>query len=52
VNQLNEDVYAVRFYPDGSSGGGELTLSISGRTIYAFRVDALTGLLTRIEKDA
>jgi general secretion pathway protein H len=52
VSQLNEDVYAIRFYPDGSSGGGRLTLSISGRTIYAFRVDALTGLLARIEEDA
>ena len=52
VIQLNEDIYAIRFYPDGSSGGGELTLSISGHIIYAFRVDALTGILTRIEEDA
>jgi len=52
VTQLNEDVYGIRFYPDGSTGGGELTISISGRTIYAFRVDALTGLLTRIDENA
>ncbi len=52
VAQLNEDVYAIWFYPDGSSSGGELTLSISGRLIYAFRVDVLTGIITRIQENA
>ena len=52
VCQLNSDIHAVHFYPDGSSSGGELTLSISGQAVYAFRVDMLTGLLTRIEEEA
>jgi general secretion pathway protein H len=52
VSQLNEDVYTIGFYPDGSSEGGTLTLSISGKTVYAFRVDMITGMLTRIEEDA
>jgi len=52
VQQLNEDLYVVRFYPDGSSSGGDLTLSIGGKTICAFRVDMLTGLVTRTEEHA
>ena len=52
ITQLNEDVYTIGFYPDGSSGGGTLTLSVSGQTVYAFRIDILTGMLTRIEEDA
>ena len=52
IAQLNEDVYIIRFYPDGSSDGGTLTLSISGKTVYAFRIDRITGMLTRIEEDA
>jgi general secretion pathway protein H len=52
ISQLNEDVYTIGFYPDGSSGGGTLTLSVSGQTVYAFRIDILTGMLTRIEEDA
>ncbi len=51
ITQLNEDVYAVRFYPDGSSSGGELTFSIAEKTIYSLRVDMLTGLLTRSDKN-
>lgn len=51
VEQSNEDVYAIHFYPDGSSDGGMLTLSVSGQKIYAFRVDMLTGLLVRSDKD-
>lgn len=49
ISQLQENIYTIRFYPDGSSDGGRLTLSISGQTVYAFRVDILTGILTRIE---
>jgi general secretion pathway protein H len=52
ITQLNEDVYSIGFYPDGSSGGGALTLSVSGQTVYAFRIDMLTGMLNRIEEDA
>jgi general secretion pathway protein H len=51
IPQLNEALYTIRFYPDGSSDGGELTLSVSGQTVYAFRVDMLTGILSRIEED-
>ena len=52
VSRLNSDIHMIRFYPDGSSSGGELTLSISGRPVYTFRVDMLMGLVTRIEEDA
>jgi len=52
ITQLNEDVYTIGFYPDGSSGGGTLTLSVFGQTVYAFRIDILTGMLIRIEEDA
>ena len=52
VCQLGSDIHAIRFYPDGSSSGGELTLSISGQPVYVFRIDMLTGLLTRIEEEA
>jgi general secretion pathway protein H len=34
----------MRFYPDGSSSGGELTLS-DGRLLARFDVDAVTGVL-------
>ena len=47
IGRLEEDVYAIYFYPDGSSGGGELILSIPGQKIYSFRIDMLTGLLSR-----
>ena len=47
IGQSDEDVYAIYFYPDGSSGGGELTLSIPGQKGYSFRIDMLTGLLSR-----
>ena len=49
VTQLDEDLYAVCFYSDGSSSGGELNFSLSDQPIYAFRVDRLTGLVSEIE---
>lgn len=50
ISRLNEDNYTIRFYPDGSSGGGELALSISGKLVYSFKIDMLTGLITRVEE--
>jgi hypothetical protein len=52
VCRLNRDIHVIRFYQDGSSSGGDLTLSISGRAVYAFRVDRLMGLVTQIEEEA
>ena len=52
VCRLNSDIHVMRFFPDGSSSGGDLTLSISGQPVYAFRVDLLMGLVTRIEEEA
>ncbi len=49
--QLNEDLHTIRFYPDGSSDGGELTLSMPTSPVYTFRVDRLTGLLTRVQEE-
>ncbi|SPD73468.1 hypothetical protein PITCH_A190044 [uncultured Desulfobacterium sp.] len=51
VGMADDDVYAVYFYPDGSSGGEELTLSIPGQESYSFRIDLLTGLLARVEEE-
>jgi general secretion pathway protein H len=45
VARLDDDTYYIQFYPDGSSSGGELTLSVAGRAVYEFRVDMLTGLV-------
>jgi len=50
VTRLREDIYAIFFYPDGSSSGGELTFSMSGHVIYAFRIDLLAGLIIPIEE--
>ena len=52
VTQLNENLYAIRFYPDGSSSGGELTVSLSDQPVYAFSVDRLTGLVAEIEENS
>ena len=49
VSLLYQDVFGIRFYPDGSSSGGTLTLSISGRMIHEFRIDRLTGLISSAE---
>ena len=46
IAQIDADVYGVYFYPDGSSSGGEITLSASGQPFFVFRVDILTGLVT------
>ncbi len=47
ITRLSEDVFAIRFYPDGSSDGGELTLTLLETPVYAFKVDILTGALTQ-----
>jgi general secretion pathway protein H len=46
IANVDGDVYGVYFYPDGSSSGGELTLSANGEPFFVFRVDVLTGLVT------
>ncbi|MBI5591151.1 MAG: prepilin-type N-terminal cleavage/methylation domain-containing protein [Deltaproteobacteria bacterium] len=46
IAHVEADVYGVFFYPDGSSSGGELTLSANGQPFFVFRVDVLTGLVT------
>ena len=46
MTNIDNDVYAIYFYPDGSSSGGEITLSVGDRSFLAFRVDVLTGIVT------
>jgi general secretion pathway protein H len=46
IAHVDADVYGVYFYPDGSSSGGEITLSANGQPFFVFRVDILTGLVT------
>ncbi len=42
----NEDgIYFICFYPDSSSGGGILTLSVEDDFVFTFRVDMLTGII-------
>ncbi len=48
IQVLDFGVYAVFFYPDGSSSGAVLGVSSDGRLLGAFRVDMLTGILTPI----
>ena len=45
---LNEQVGAIRFFPDGSSTGGRLTLAAGGRK-YVVAVNWLTGRVTTHE---
>jgi general secretion pathway protein H len=42
----DEDVYTINFYPDGSSDGGELLLTVLNKPFYTFRIDRLTGTIT------
>ncbi len=46
IAHVEADVYGIYFYPDGSSSGGELTLSANGDAFAVLRVDMLTGLVT------
>ena len=46
VSAFDEGVYGIEFYPDGSAGGGELTLSIAGNILCTIKVDLITGTIT------
>ncbi|MBF0376779.1 MAG: prepilin-type N-terminal cleavage/methylation domain-containing protein [Desulfamplus sp.] len=41
-------VYFICFYPDGSSGGGILTISVENEFEFTFQVDMLTGSIREI----
>ena len=45
-----EDEAVVRFYPDGSSSGGQLRFRRDDRVSYIIDVDRLTGRVTGIEE--
>ncbi len=45
ITQIDDDLYCITFFPDGSSSGGKLILSVNRQTIYQFRIDMLTGIL-------
>ncbi len=51
VGQPEDDRYAIYFYPDGSSSGGVLILSVPGRFIYRLEIDPLTGKIVLQRKD-
>jgi general secretion pathway protein H len=46
VAQVEEGVYGITFYPDGSSSGGKLSFSVGGQVVYAFRADPITGIIS------
>lgn len=46
VAEVEDGVYGIHFYADGSSSGGTLTFSVAGEILYAFRVDPITGLIS------
>jgi general secretion pathway protein H len=46
IAHVDSDIYGLYFYPDGSSSGGELSLSTGGELFFVFRVDMLTGLVS------
>jgi general secretion pathway protein H len=50
VTQVEEGVYGIAFYPDGSSSGGTLTFSVGGEVVYAFRTDPVTGIISVSKK--
>ncbi len=41
-------VYYICFYPDGSSGGGTLTISVENEFEFTFQVDILTGSVKEV----
>jgi len=48
VVMVQEDVYGVIFYPDGSTSGGELIFSVFGESLCSIKVDRLTGIIKKI----
>ena len=50
VKELENGIFGIRFFPDGSSSGGSLFISRSDNRLYAFRVDMLTGLIMPIKE--
>ncbi|RLB43925.1 MAG: hypothetical protein DRH12_01490 [Deltaproteobacteria bacterium] len=45
VQELEQGIFGIRFFPDGSSSGGRLFLSRGDDVLYEFHVDLLTGLI-------
>jgi len=45
---VEEDMYVIRFYPDGSSSGGILFFKIDEVTRFRLKVDVLTGIIELI----
>lgn len=43
-------LYLICFYPDGSSGGGILTLSVENEFEFTFQVDMLTGSIKEVDE--
>lgn len=43
-----DGVYFICFYPDGSSGGGILTISVENEFEFTFQVDMLTGSIKEV----
>lgn len=50
VLELDQGIFGIRFFPDGSSSGGSLFLSTGGNILYAFHVDLLTGHIRPLEE--
>ena len=43
VEDYEEGIYAILFYPDGSSSGGTIILSMPGGNTYYFKIDRFFG---------
>ncbi|MBF0203526.1 MAG: prepilin-type N-terminal cleavage/methylation domain-containing protein [Desulfamplus sp.] len=52
IKATDDGVYFICFYPDGSSGGGILTISVENEFEFTFQVDMLTGSIREITSDA
>ncbi len=52
VARVEEGVYGIAFYPDGSSSGGTLSFSVGGQVVYAFRTDPITGIISVSKKES
>jgi len=46
----DQDMYLIRFYPDGSATGGVLFFKVDGMTVFRIKVNVLTGIIQMIEE--
>ncbi|MBF0101682.1 MAG: prepilin-type N-terminal cleavage/methylation domain-containing protein [Desulfobacterales bacterium] len=51
ISEVDTNIFAIQFFPDGSSSGGDLSFLANQVTFYQFSVDLLTGLVMVNQED-